>query len=137
MFVVPFFLRPSLPNIIQWKLVPVTLFLENHGKHFCSVEDPIVWLSENGFHVKQTWHEGKGEGKIVFAEIDTEKTKLQDFYSFEQLTKIQEKGTEECWRTFFIMRANDHDKSSEIPWNENIDTPFDKAIESIQKYMNI
>lgn len=133
MFVVPFFLRPALPSLIQWKLMPVTLFLENHGKHICSSEDPSSWLADNGFVTKQTWK----EKDIFFAEIDTEKTIIRDFYSFEQLTKTQEKGTQECWRTFFVMKANEDTNESVTPWNENIENPFSKTILAIQKHMNI
>jgi hypothetical protein len=134
MFVVPFFLRASLPSVIQWKLVPVTLFLENHGKGLYVVDNADEWLAENGFVVKRQWH----EEEIVFAEIDATKTNLSDFYSYEQLTVEQKKGTEECWRTFFVLKTEDPDeKLSEKAWNQNIENPFSKAILAIQRKMNV
>jgi hypothetical protein len=134
MFVVPFFLRASLPSVIQWKLVPVTLFLENHGKGLYVVDNADEWLAENGFVVKRQWH----EEEIVFAEIDATKTNLSDFYSYEQLTVEQKNGTEECWRTFFVLKTEDPDeKLSEKAWNQNIENPFSKAILAIQRKMNV
>jgi hypothetical protein len=130
MFVVPFFLRAPLPSVIQWQLVPITLFLENHGKGLYSVENADEWLAENGFSVKRQWQ----EEDIVFVEIDTTKTNLSDFYSYEQLTVEQKKGTEECWRTFFVLKTeNPDEKLSEKSWNENIENPFSKAILAIQR----
>lgn len=129
MFVVPFFFRDPLRSIIQWQIRPITLFLDNHGKHLCSVDNPVSWLSENGFYVKQTWQ----EGDILFAEIDKEKTALKDFYSFEELTKKQQKGTEECWRTFFLMSTNAaEEKSTEKKWNENFEEIFQRVLYSIE-----
>lgn len=133
MFVVPFFLRPALSSLIQWNLVPITLFLENHGKLLCTADDPASWLAENGFAVKQIWK----EKDTYFAEVDTAATSLADFYSFEQLTKTQQKGTQECWKTFFIMKSKDNEPCSETAWNENIESPFDKTLQAIQDHMKI
>jgi hypothetical protein len=130
MFVVPFFLRAPLPSIIQWQLVPITLFLENHGKGLCTAENLEAWLSENGFAKKQSWQ----VGDTAYVEIDTTKTTLRDFYSFEQLTVEQKKGTEECWRTFFLMKSVSPDeKQSEKAWNENLENPFSKILGEIQR----
>lgn len=134
MFIVPFFLRAPIQSIIQWNLVPITLFLENHGKGLCSAENAEEWLNENGFIKKQSW-QGKD---ILFVEVDVEKTNLREFYSFEQLTLEQKKGTEECWRTFFVMKSTENDeKSSEKAWNENLENPFSKILEEIQKKKNL
>jgi hypothetical protein len=119
--------------MIQWQLVPVSLFLENHGKHLCNVDEADEWLEANGFVVKQTWI----DGSLVFAEIDAEKTNLADFYSFEQLTKTQQKGTQECWRTFYLMKAQPDEVTSEKAWNENIEDSFSNAIEKIRDYMKV
>ena len=134
MFVVPFFLRAPLPSIIQWQLVPVTVFLENHGKGLCSVENIDEWLNENGFEKKQEWQ----VGDTVYVEIDIQKTNIRDFYSFEQLTLQQKRGTEECWRTFFVMKSiSAEEKTSEKAWNENLENPFSKILEQIQTRMNV
>jgi hypothetical protein len=127
MFVVPFVLRKSLPSLIQWKLQPVLLFLENHGKQLCSAEEPVQWLEENGFAVKRAWV----EKTIYFAEVDETQTEMKDFYSFEQLTKQQKKGTEECWRTFYMMVSPPDEKGSEKAWNEGLDEPFTNVLLSI------
>jgi hypothetical protein len=134
MFVVPFFLRAPLPSIIQWQLVPVTVFLENHGKGLCSAENIDEWLNENGFEKKQRWQ----VDDTVYVEIDSQKTTLRDFYSFEQLTLQQKRGTEECWRTFFMMKSACADeKQSEKAWNENLENPFSKILSEIQTKMNL
>jgi hypothetical protein len=49
MFVVPFYTKPILPSLINWSLQPIALFLENRGKQICETDDPVAWLSENGF----------------------------------------------------------------------------------------
>jgi hypothetical protein len=134
MFVVPFFLRTPLPSIIQWQLVPITLFLENHGKGLCTAENLEEWLEENGFTKKQSWQ----VGDTAFVEIDITKTILRDFYSFEQLTLEQKRGTEECWRTFFIMKPVSADeKHSEKAWNENLENPFSKILMEIQQRLAV
>lgn len=130
MFIVPFFLRAPLPSIIQWQLVPITVFLENHGKGLCTAENLEEWLSENGFSKKQSWK----VGDTAYVEIDREKTNLRDFYSFEQLTLEQKRGTEECWRTFFLMKpTSTEEKDSEKAWNENLENPFSKILMEIQR----
>jgi hypothetical protein len=43
------------------------------------------------------------ENGIYFAKVNPTETKLSNFYSFEQLTSLQTKGTEERWRKFFSM----------------------------------
>lgn len=127
MFVVPFFLRDSPSSLISWKLKPVYLFLENHGKQLCSVENPEEWLNENGFTVKKTWT----SNRILFAEVDPTKTNLQDFYSFEQLTKQQKKGTEECWKIFYMMVSPPDEKGSEEAWNESVEQPLRSVLSEI------
>lgn len=134
MFIVPFFIREPLSSIIQWNLVPITLFLENHGKGLCSTENGEAWLNENGFEKKQSW-QGKD---TLFVEVDVSKMNLKEFYSYEQLTLEQKKGTEECWRTFFVMKAVDtNEKSSAKAWNENLENPFSKILEEIQTKKNL
>lgn len=114
-------------SLISWHLQPISLFLDNRGKQLCEVDDADEWLTENGFGVKQKWI----EQNMVFVEIDKETTKLSDFYSFEELTKQQQKGTEECWKTFFLLDSEE-EKESCKSWNENIEAPFLKVLNSIQ-----
>lgn len=127
MFILPFFLQPAVPSGIPWGLQPITVFLENRGKQLCQVEDAEEWLQENGFVVKTSWK----DKNIVFAEIDTAGTQLKDFYSFEQLTQQQQKGTEECWRTFFLMTSVE-EKDSCDAWNSFIDPILLPSLRAIQ-----
>lgn len=131
MILIPFFIQRSPPSLISWKLQPITLFLENRGKQFCDIENPEHWLQENGFFIKEQWK----EGNVMFVEIDTEKTRLCDFYSYDDLTKQQQKGTEECWRTFFLLHSEE-EKDSCKSWNENIDSSFLKVLSNIQTKYN-
>jgi hypothetical protein len=130
MFIVPFYTRAALPSLIKWSLVPITLFLDNRGKQLCETDEPEQWLADNSFFVKSKWR----EGKILYVEIDIQSMELKEFYSFEEVTRIQQKGTEECWRTFFILKAGTGEATSSIKqWNDCIDETFVEALETIQK----
>lgn len=129
MFVIPFILRNSFSSLCPWKLQPILLFLENHGKHICTADNPEEWLKENGFVVKRSWT----HDSIVYAEIDEIQTCMKDFYSFEQLTTVQKRGTEECWRTFYMMESPPNEKNSETAWNSCFDEPIRKALTCIQR----
>lgn len=104
MFLLPFFLRNPLPSKIkEYEIRPVVLFLENHGRGFCQLDEKEStedWLDENGFVVEEQWQ----EGDFLYVRIDPTKTNMHSFYSYEQLTFEKRVGTEECWRTFYIMR---------------------------------
>jgi hypothetical protein len=56
---------------------------------------------------------------------------MKDFYSFEQLTKVQKRGTEECWRTFFTMESPANEKHSTTAWNSCFDDPIRSVLKSI------
>lgn len=100
-------------------MTPITLFLENRGKGICKDDSPKEWLELNGIYYEEIWQ----ENDIIFAKVNTEKTNLADFYSFEQLTKVQEKGSEECWRTFFYM--------NEKTWDSIPDPIFSNILQRI------
>jgi hypothetical protein len=127
MFVVPFFFRTPAQTLIPWRLQPIVLFLENRGKQMCQVDSPQEWLTENGFVVKNTWQ----KDTILYIQVVPESMRLADFYSFEQLTVQQQKGTEECWRTFFVMKSTEDEQSS-MAWNKNIEPPFLEVLQEIQ-----
>jgi hypothetical protein len=129
MLIVPYILRNSLTSLCPWTLKPVLLFLENHGKQVCSVENPEEWLQENGFVVKRSW---TNQG-TYFAEIDDTNTRMKDFYSFEQLTQVQKRGTEECWRTFYMMESPSDEKNSETAWNSCFEEPIRRVLHSIKQ----
>lgn len=101
MFILPFFLRDPLPSKIgEYAIRPFVLFLENHGRNFCQLEgNAEEWLQENGFVSEDIWH----DAEYVYVRINPVKTDLRAFYSYEQLTLEKRSGTEECWRTFYVM----------------------------------
>lgn len=100
-------------------MTPITIFLENRGKGICKDDSPKEWLDLNGIYYDEIWQ----DGNTVYAKVNVEKTKLSDFYSFEQLTKTQSKGTEECWRTFFYM--------NEKTWDSMPDAVFSNILQKI------
>ncbi len=121
MFIVPFIIRDSPPSILQWKLQPISLFLDNRGRALCTTDSPEEWLSLNGISVDSIWR----DKNVIYAMVNEKETKLSDFYSFEQLTKSQSKGTEECWRTFYML--------NEPTWDAMIEAPIIEALGSIKK----
>ena len=121
MFIVPFLIRDVPKSILQWNLQPISLFLENRGRGLCSTDVPEEWLDLNGIHADDTWI----ENDTVYVKVNPLKTNLSEFYSFEQLTKLQTKGTEECWRTFFLLQ--------EPNWDGLLDSKILKTIEHIRK----
>lgn len=127
MFVVPFFYRTPVESLIPWSLQPIVLFLENRGKQLCQADVPSDWLNENGFVVKKTWQ----VENTMYVEVDVQKMKLSEFYSFEQVTLQQQKGTEECWRTFFVMKSKE-DLQSSMVWNKLLESPFSNVLQEIQ-----
>lgn len=134
MFIIPFFARTSLTSLCAWKLVPITIFLENRGKNLYRLsndENADDWLQENGFFKKQSWQ----ENEFMFVEVDVDRTKLKDFYSFEQLTSTQTKGIEECWKTFFIMNTKDTNDTSLKSWNELFEPEIIGVLQKIKTRM--
>jgi hypothetical protein len=121
MFIVPFIIRDSPPSILQWNLQPISLFLDNRGRALCTTDCPEEWLSLNGIIATSVWT----DKDVMYAMVNPKETKLSDFYSFEQLTKSQSKGTEECWRTFYIL--------NEPTWDAFLDTSIQGALGTIQK----
>ena len=134
MFVIPYFVRNTLPSLCAWKLIPITIFLENRGKNLYRLsadENPDDWLEQNGFVKKSSWK----DEDYLFVEIDTVKTRCQDFYSFEQITLQQTKGTEDCWRTFFLMKTQEDNDTSLKSWNELNEPEFLSILQKIKTRM--
>lgn len=121
MFIVPFIVRDVPSSILQWNLQPISIFLDNRGRALCTTDCPDEWLSVNGLHSSSRWI----ENDILYVMINPKETTLSDFYSFEQLTSVQSKGTEECWRTFYIL--------NEPTWDALIEPPFNEVVATIQK----
>ncbi len=135
MFVIPYFTKPTIQTTIDWAFLPVYLFLDNKGRQFwiCEESENEILqnvLPENGFYMKSYWK----KGDKLFVEIDTEKTNIQNFYSFEEVTRKKEKGTEECWRRFFMFLCKkESEKHLETFWLYNLDKSFLEALESISQ----
>ena len=135
MFVIPYFTKPSIPTVIDWAFIPLYIFLENKGRQLWSCEaseKEIVnsILPDNGFQVKKSWK----EKDYLYVEIDIEKTNIQNFYSFEEVTQKKEKGTEECWRRFFtFVCKKESEKHLETFWLHNLDSEFIRVLDFISK----
>ncbi len=135
MFVIPYFTKPTIETTIDWAFLPVYIFLDNKGRQLWLCEESEkeilqVVLPENGFYVKSHWK----EGDRLFVEIDTEKTNIQNFYSFEEVTRKKEKGTEECWRRFFVFVCKrESEKHLETFWLHNLEPNFTEVLNSISK----
>jgi hypothetical protein len=127
MFIIPYFIRNNYQSVLPIRLVQIVFFLENRGRSLIQMEAKEIpeWLAANGFVPK----EQKKEGDFFLVEIDTNQTHLPDFYSFEQLTVDQTKGTEECWRSFFWMLSDEEKELTH--WNECLEEPFFKPLEKI------
>ena len=127
MFVIPYFIRNNYQSVLPIRLVQIVLFLENRGRSLIQMEAKEIpeWLAANGLVPR----EQKKEGDYCLIEIDTDHTHLPDFYSFEQLTVDQTKGTEECWRSFFWMLSQEEKELTH--WNECLEEPFFRPLEKI------
>ena len=89
----------------QLEMVHLCLFLANGGRTLWSIEEKTItkeaimqdYLSPNGFVPLKI----QIENDIVFARIDVEKTKMADFYTWEEAYKHP--GKPECWRSFYFF----------------------------------
>ena len=51
-----------------------------------------------------------------------------------EVTRTQQKGTEECWRTFYLLKAGQGETPSSVnQWNDCIDEVFVEPLATIQK----
>ena len=127
MFVIPFFIRNNLESVLPIRLVQITIFMENRGKNLIQIPEGEIeeWLALNGI-VGRVWK----QQEYAFIEVDCSKTTLSEFYSFEQLTMEQSKGTEECWRTFYWMVSKE--EKEETHWNECLEEYIRKPFELLE-----
>lgn len=135
MFVIPYFTKPFLSSTIDWAFLPTYIFLDNKGKQPWTCDESVeeilqTILPDNGFvYTKYEKH-----GNFLFVEIDSTKTNLQNFYSFEEVTKQKTKGTEECWRRFFLFVCkNPSEKHLETYWLSSMEPDFQTIFAHIQK----
>ena len=132
MFIVPFFTTSAPKSLIAWSVQPITLFLDTRGRSLCQTDSPKEWLENNGFVARKTWSQKTKEGHFYFEEVDNEKTALAEFYTFEDLTVSQQKGTEECWRTFYLLNTTSGDEKSTHHWNDCIEDIFQGPLSVIK-----
>jgi hypothetical protein len=112
MKLVPFIHRQKQVN--SFWVSELLLFLSHAGRGVWKTEEPGVLSSKtileeycepNGFVVKNLHLDP--QNNIAYIEIDSTKTKLSDFYTWEEA--LQQPTKPECWRPFFFMR----DKNNE------------------------
>lgn len=103
MKVVPFYLNQKQS---QLTITNLTLFLSNGGKSIWQTEEATVtekqlkedYLEPNGF----VWKRIVQTPTCFFVEIDSKKTSLQDFYTWEEAQKSGKRV--ECWRSFYFFK---------------------------------
>ena len=133
MFVIPYFTKPMIPTSIDWAFLPTYVFLDNRGRQLWSCTESKseileTILPENGFVVKRWWM----EGDFLFVNVDAEQMNLPNFYSFEEVTQKKEKGTEECWRRFFLFVCKrESEQHLETFWLQNLEPQFLLMLKSI------
>lgn len=103
MKVLPFYLKQKTG---QLQMTNLTVFLSSAGKNLWQTEEQTLsekqlredYLEPNGFVVKKI----KLIQQMYFVEIDPEKTKLEDFYKWDETFKLQQRV--ECWRSFYFFK---------------------------------
>jgi len=106
----PFFLTQKETELFRiWKL---SVFLNHAGKSVWESDLPGLlplhqiqseYCDANGFVVDHIWIQK--ESQVAFICIDSNKTKLSEFYSWEEALARTDKP--ECWRSFYFVQ--DHD----------------------------
>lgn len=103
MKLVPFYLTVKNGSLHITKL---SLFLSQAGKKLWESEEETLtkeellenYLYPNDLHPLRIHF----AGKIVYIEIDSSKTKLNDFYTWEEAMKHPQKP--ECWRNYYFCK---------------------------------
>jgi len=99
MILLPYFIDASNPN---W--LTLNLFLSDGGKTFWHTDDTEKqvkkMLKDNGFPLLSL----KTEQGIMYANIDSTKLNISDFYQWSELADPQI-SQEDVWRTFLIPKA--------------------------------
>jgi hypothetical protein len=103
MKVLPFYLKQKQTQV---SITNLTLFLANGGKALWQTEETTVtekqlkeeYLEPNGF----VWKQIVQTPDVFYGEIDSQKTPLQDFYTWEDAQKSKDRV--ECWRSFYFFK---------------------------------
>lgn len=110
MKVLPFILKQKQAALHMTNLC---LFLAHGGRSFWQTEEAIVsdktlqedYLLPNGMIPKRIF----ATNHLIYVWIDEEKTKLNDFYTWEEAYKHPQRP--ECWRSFYFFQD-----STGTPW---------------------
>jgi len=131
MKLVPFFLSKKERN--HFTITNLHLFLSHAGKSIWKTDEPGSlplqsvledYCEPNGFVIKRTYVDTSKH--IVYLEIDSEKTNLTDFYTWEEALSKPTKP--ECWRRFIFVK----DAEQADWWS-----PKDLIEAEIQDYGNV
>lgn len=102
MKILPFFLQKRQTHLKQTRLC---VFLAHAGKALWSAEEPLTesqlvndYLEPNGIPHKRIVI----TGSLALVEIDFEKTKLSDFYTWEEALTHPQRP--ECWKSYYFFK---------------------------------
>ena len=104
MKVIPFILKEgSVPKL---KVYKISLFLANGGQSVWELDDTFEkksdieeYLELNGLFVEKMIV----KEDCTYCKIDTKKTKLSDFYLWEEVNEDPAKRLFECWRNYYYF----------------------------------
>lgn len=125
MYLIPFFQQKET-GLSGIMIIKVCIFLSHGGTALLEgfeATEVNSFCQENGFVSKRVFQ----KGEHIFIEIDSKKTDISSFYTFEEAFKTQN----ECWRTFVLAYSEGKDS-----WNVNClfqGTPFSNVLEEIMK----
>jgi hypothetical protein len=109
MKVLPFILNQKQSSL---RMTNLSLFLAHGGRSFWQTEEPVTkktledeYLLPNGLIPKRIVE----TKELIYVWIDAEKTKVNDFYGWDEAYKHPQKP--ECWRSFYFF-----EDASGSPW---------------------
>jgi len=131
MKLVPFFLQKHETSILT--VYRLTLFLSDGGKSLWDIgnetDESLIsreFVEENGFVARSLFR----QGDIFFVELDSQQTKKESFYTWEELQELPEKKREDCFRSFTFCFEQPQEKLwfrselSEDSFDGREETPF-------------
>jgi hypothetical protein len=138
MFIVPYYMKTTNSQF-EFKLTTLWLFLTNQGTSVWETDekkptaDFIVreYLTPNGFYGKVKCVK---ENTLYF-EVDTEKTKIQNFYNWID-SDDENKNFEEVWRPFFYVSDSDYSKQN-WGWKEMNETNSLGSFGTVQRIWEV
>lgn len=96
MKLLPFLLK-EVPGP-KLKTYTLSVFLANGGHSLWEAEDTNA-LEENGIYTASVFQ----SKNIFFCEVDPKRTKLEEFYTWEEVQQDPKKKTLECWRDYYFF----------------------------------